>query len=115
MKAFSISHTALTTGGHTIQLDTTKNISAAIHGVGTIEVHPWGRGLYNLLADHASGSAPLDRVEFWLDNGSDEPTQVVILFDHRGDWGINPTTREGERAAIKAVMRAIYAQARGEV
>lgn len=117
MKAFSISHTALTTGGHTIQLDTTNNISAAIHGVGTILVHPWGRGLYNLLADHASGAAALDQLEFWLEGG-DAPTQVVLEFDHRGDWGMSPTIREGltpeERAAIKAVLRAIYAQARGE-
>ena len=110
MKAFSISHTALTTNGHTIQLDTTKNIRATLHGVGTILVHPWGRGLYNLLADHASWAAPLDQLEFWTIEGWCLE-RVVIDFDHRGDWGC---ANGRAPKALREVMRAIYAQARGE-
>lgn len=124
MKAFSevfsagYPHTITTDTGEVVRINPRRNIMATLSGVGTIEVHPWGRGLHNLLADHASGKAPLDEVEFWMDTTEADPARVVIWFDHRGDWGMSPTIREGltpeERAAIKSVLRAIYAQARGE-
>jgi len=111
-------HTITTDTGEVVRISPRHNIKAALSGLDTIEVHPWGRGLHNLIMDHATGSAPLEKLEFWVEDNGGKPTQVVIEFDHRGDWGITLGSRERltpeECATIKTIMRAIYAQARGE-
>lgn len=104
-------------GGVVLTVDPIEPIKATLHNVGEIKVYPWGRGLYSLLADHVKGVAPLDQLEFWMASG-DTPERVVLEFDHRLDWRISPTTRvelgANQTETIKAIMKEIYAQARGE-
>lgn len=103
-----------TTNGKVLSVSTVKPIRATLHGVGTILVHPWARGLHNLLSDHARGWAPLDEVVFWMECVDQQSRKVVLEFDHQLAWRIAPSSDAldmEESNNIKSIMRAIYAQA----